>query len=166
MNTKRGTTMKALYALPLLLASAVALAQQPGTLRVTQVAETETTVTAADGSKQTKLVPAARVAPGGEVVYTVKFENVGRQAANDVVVTNPVPEHTRYVANSAGGPGTAVTYSVDGGKTFGAPAALQVGADGGTRAANAADYTHIQFRLTNPLPPGQVAYARFRTVVK
>jgi uncharacterized repeat protein (TIGR01451 family) len=166
MNIQRGTTMKALIALPLLFASTLALAQQASPLRVTQVAETERTVTAADGSKQTTLVPAALVPPGGEVVYTVKFENVGKQAATDVVVTNPVPEHMRYVANSAGGPGTEIKYSVDGGKTFGAPGSLQVAAEGGTRAATADDYTHLQFRLVNALPPGQVAYARFRAIVK
>lgn len=166
MHIQRGTTMKALYALPLLFAATLALAQDASPLRVTQVAEMEKTVMAADGTKQTTLVPATLVPPGGEVVYTVKFENVGKQAATDVVVTNPVPEHTRYVANSAGGPGTEVTYSVDGGRTFGAPGALRVAADGGTRPATAADYTHLQFRLVNALPPGQVAYARFRTVVK
>lgn len=166
MDIQRGTTMKALYALPLLFASALALAQDASPLRVTQVAEMEKTVTAADGSKQTTLVPAALVPPGGEVVYTVKFENVGKQAATDVVVTNPVPEHTRYVANSAGGPGIEVTYSVDGGRTFGAPESLKVAAEGGTRPATAADYTHLRFRLVNALPHGQVAYARFRAVVK
>jgi uncharacterized repeat protein (TIGR01451 family) len=166
MDTTRGTTMKALYALPLLLAGTFAFAQAASPLRVTQVAEMERTVTAADGSKQTTLVPATLVPPGGEVVYTVKFENVGKQAATDVVVTNPVPEHTRYVANSAGGPGIQVAYSVDGGKTFGAPATLKVAAEGGTRPATADDYTHLQFRLGNALPPGQVAYARFRAAVK
>jgi uncharacterized repeat protein (TIGR01451 family) len=165
-NIQRGTTMKALFALSLLLASTLALADDSSSLRVTQVAEMERTVTATDGSKQTTLVPATLVPPGGEVVYTVKFENAGKQAATDVVVTNPVPEHTRYVANSAGGPGTEVTYSVDGGKTFGAPESLKVAAEDGTRAATAADYTHLRFRLVNALPPGQVAYARFRAVVK
>jgi uncharacterized repeat protein (TIGR01451 family) len=165
MNDTRGTTMKALFALPLLFAAAVAAAQG-STLQVTQVAEKETTVTAADGTKTTKLVPATLVPPGGEVVYTVKFENTGKQPATDVVVTNPVPEHTRYVANSAGGPGTEVTYSADGGKTFGPADKLTVRDANGERAADAADYTHLRFRLLNPLPPGSVAYARFRAVVK
>jgi uncharacterized repeat protein (TIGR01451 family) len=154
-----------LYALPLLLAGTFALAAPPA-LKVTQVAETEKTVVAPDGSKQTMLVPAELVPPGGEVVYTVKFENVGTQPATDVVVTNPVPEHTRFVANSAGGPGTEVTFSVDGGKTFATPDRLNVRGPEGERAATADDYTHLRFRLLNPLPPGQVAYARFRTAVK
>jgi uncharacterized repeat protein (TIGR01451 family) len=157
--------MKALYALPLLLAGTIALAAPPA-IKVTQVAEVEKTVVAADGSKQTKLVPAALVPPGGEIVYTVKFENAGDKPANDVVVTNPVPEHMRYVANSAGGPGTEVTYSVDGGKSYAAPERLNVRGPEGERAATADDYTHLRFRLTNPLPPGQVAYARFRATVK
>lgn len=164
--------MRTIHALPLLLLGAtLAFAAPPASsaqpaLKVTQVAEVEKTVVAADGSKQTKLVPAALVPPGGEVVYTVKFENAGAQPATDVVVTNPVPEHTRFVANSAAGPGTEVTYSVDGGKSFAPADRLNVRGADGERAATADDYTHLRFRLVNPLPPGQVAYARFRTVVK
>jgi uncharacterized repeat protein (TIGR01451 family) len=166
MYTKKLTTKFALGALPLLLTCAAALASQTGPLRVTQVAEMETTVVAADGSKQTRLVPATLVAPGGEVIYTVKFENVGTQPASDLVVTNPVPEHTRLVPHGAGGPGTEVTFSIDGGRSFGVPANLVVRGEDGERAATPDDYTHVRFRLVNPLPPGQVAFARFRTVVK
>jgi uncharacterized repeat protein (TIGR01451 family) len=159
-------TIPLLCAIPLLLGATLATAAKPGPLRVTQVAETETVVVAPDGSKQTKLVPATLVAPGGEVIYTVKFENVGAQAASDLVVTNPVPEHTRLQPGGAGGPGTEVTFSVDGGRSFGAPGTLVVQSADGERAATPDDYTHVRFRLLNPLPPGQVAFARFRTVVK
>ena len=105
--------------------------------------------------------------PGEQVIYTVTFENVGDKPATDVAIVNPVPEHTTYVAGSAGGPGTEVSFSEDGGRTGGAPEQLKLrGADGTERAATPADYTHVRWVLRNPLTPGAVAFARYRVVVK
>ena len=39
--------------------------------------------------------------PGAEAIVTLKVHNAGESSARDVVVVAPVPEHTRYVANSA-----------------------------------------------------------------
>jgi uncharacterized repeat protein (TIGR01451 family) len=161
--------MKKLIAiLPLLLASlAAGAAPQPGSILVKTVAEQEQTVTAADGSTSTVLTPAKSVLPGHEVVYTVTFQNIGQDAARDVVVTNPVPEHTRYQAGSAFGPGTDLLFSADGGRSFAAADALEVrGTDGSVRTAGPEDYTHIRFVLKNSLTPGAVAFARYRTIVK
>ncbi len=154
--------------IPLLLASlAASAASQQGSILVKTVAEQEQTVTAANGSKSTVLAPAKSVLPGHEVVYTVTFENIGQEAAKDVVVTNPVPEHTRYQAGSAFGPGTELLFSADGGRSFAAADALEVhGTDGSVRAAEPEDYTHIRFVLKNSLTPGAVAFARYRTLVK
>ncbi len=151
----------------LLLASLPAFAAPQGSILVKTVAEQEQVATAADGSRTTTLAPALRVLPGREVVYTVTFQNTGHDAASDVVVTNPVPEHTSYVAGSAFGPGTDLLFSTDGGHSFASAAALEVhGADGSVRAAGAEDYTHIRFVLKNSLTPGAVAFARYRTTVK
>lgn len=156
-----------LVALVLALAAPLALAAQEGSIVVKTVAEKEQVVTLPDGKKQTRLVPAQPVVPGEEVIYTVTFQNVGQDAATDVAVVNPVPEHTTYVAGSAGGPGTEVAFSVDGGRSWGAPEQLKVrGADGAERAATPADYTHVRWVLKNPLTPGAVAFARYRVVVK
>lgn len=158
---------KHLITLALLVATPLALAAPDGPIVVKTVAEKEQVVTLADGRKQTKLVPAQPVVPGEQVIYTVTFENVGQKPATDVAIVNPVPEHTTYVAGSAGGPGTEVSFSVDGGRTWGAPEQLKLrGADGTERAATPADYTHVRWVLRNPLTPGAVAFARYRVVVK
>lgn len=158
---------KHLITLALLVATPLALAAPDGPIVVKTVAEKEQVVTLADGRKQTKLVPAQPVVPGEQVIYTVTFENVGEKPATDVAIVNPVPEHTTYVAGSAGGPGTEVSFSVDGGRTWGAPEQLKLrGADGTERAATPADYTHVRWVLRNPLTPGAVAFARYRVVVK
>ena len=158
---------KHLITLALLVATPLALAAPDGPIVVKTVAEKEQVVTLADGKQQRKLVPAQPVVPGEQVIYTVTFENVGDKPATDVAIVNPVPEHTTYVAGSAGGPGTEVSFSVDGGRTWGAPEQLKLrGADGTERAATPADYTHVRWVLRNPLTPGAVAFARYRVVVK
>ena len=158
---------KSIACLALLVASATAFAGQTGSILVKTVAEQEQVITGADGARKTTLTPASKVLPGKEVVYTVTFENVGHDAANDVVVTNPVPEHTNYVPGSAFGPGTDLLFSADGGRSFASAAALEVhGADGSVRTAGPEDYTHIRFVLKNSLTPGAVAFARYRTIVK
>jgi hypothetical protein len=75
--------MKAFFlAIPLLLSGAVALANAPaGSILVKTVAEQEQA--AADGSL--RLVPAAKVLPGREVVYTVTVENIGHDVARGIV---------------------------------------------------------------------------------
>jgi len=158
---------KSIIIASLLFASVAASAAPQGSILVKTTAEQEQTLTAADGSKSTRLAPAERVLPGHEVIYTVTFENVGKEPAKDVVVTNPVPEHTSYQSGSAFGPGTETLFSTDGGRSFAPASALEVhGADGSTRAAGPEDYTHIRFVLKNALTPGAVAFARYRTLVK
>lgn len=163
--------MKTFFAaLSLLLASQLSFAAAPagaGSVLVKTVAEQEEMVAGANGAKVARLSPATKVLPGHEVIYTVTFENIGKEAAKDVVVTNPVPEHTSYVSGSAFGPGTELEFSADGGHSFAGADALTVhGADGSVRPATAADYTHIRFVLKNALTPGAVAFARYRALVK
>jgi uncharacterized repeat protein (TIGR01451 family) len=111
-------------------------------------------------------VPIAKIVPGDQVIYTVSYENKGKQPADRVVVTDPIPPEVAYVDGSAFGPGTEIEFSVDG-KTWGAPAALKVkGADGKERPAIAADYTHIRWKLAASVQPGQKGFVRFRAVLK
>jgi hypothetical protein len=82
-------------------------------------------------------------------------------------VTQPVPEHMAYVADSATGPGAEITYSADGGTTFDRPEGLKaLGPDGKMHVVKARDYTHIRWQFKIVLKSKSVAYARFRAVVK
>jgi len=113
------------------------------------------------------LVPADRVVPGDEVFYTLEIRNTGVKPLPRATVDFAIPEHMRYVANSAVGAGADVSYSVDGGHTFDRPGNLSVVAVGlGAHAATAADYTHIRWRLKHALQAKALALARFRAVVK
>jgi uncharacterized repeat protein (TIGR01451 family) len=113
------------------------------------------------------LVAADRVVPGDEVFYTLEIRNTGSRPLPPPTVDFAIPEHMRYIANSAVGAGAEVSYSVDGGYTFDRPENLSVVPVGGdSRLATAADYTHIRWRLKHALQPKAMALARFRAIVK
>jgi len=119
------------------------------------------------GRDANKLVPAERVVSGDAVIYTLEVRNTAAATVPPPTVTYPVPEHMIYTADSAVGPITQVTYSVDGGLTFDVPENLTIAQPGGEpRAATAADFTHIRWQLKNALKSNSVAFVRFRARVK
>ena len=157
----------------LLMASmtSVALAQdapaRAGALRLQTVVEKLQQVEDENGEVRSELVPVEVAVPGDEVVYTVHFTNVGDDAAENILITNPIPAEMQYQADSAFGPGTQIQYSADGGESYAQPSAILVPDDQGReRLASAADYTHIRWMLTSPLDPGAQGFARFRAVVR
>ena len=114
-----------------------------------------------------KLAPAKRVVSGDRVLYTLEVRNAGATTAPPPRVDFPIPTHTWYIAESAVGPGTDITFSVDNGSSFDREENLRVpGADGEMRAAVANDYTHIRWQLKNSLKANSVAFVRFRVLVK
>ena len=141
---------------------AIANAQANGHLNVTTTVQKEEVTIDAAGKRSTKLVDAAKVVPGDEVIYTVTFSNIGDEPAENVVITNPLPEQLTYVDGSAFGPGAEIVFSVDGGKTFAKPVDLMVSKDGVQRPATAQDFTHIRWVMANDIPAGSQGMSRFR----
>lgn len=133
-----------------------------GNVSLVSKAQLEKVTVNEKGEKEITLVPAEKVLPGEIVRFTNTYTNDGAEAAEAVVITNPVPAQMTYLDASAFGNGTVVTYSVDGGRTFGPLADLTVpGADGKPRPATAADVTQIRWTLQQPVPPqgsGEVGY--------
>src|SRR5262245_55939309 len=144
--------------------SAQGMAQANACIELTTTAQVEKEVVNEKGEKKKVLVPAGKVVPGTEVVWTVTANNVCKQASDNVTINNAVPEHMTMVANSAVGLGSQVTYSVDG-KTFAPAGQLTVQENGATRAARADEYKHIRWEFKKPLAPGASAYASFRAVL-
>ena len=138
-----------LTGLLVLFALGQAVAAQPkGAVHLAVTAEKEVVVTNANGQPETQRVPAAKVIPDDKVVYTIKYVNTGNEPAENVLITNPVPEHMNYLAGTATGKNAVVTFSVDGGHVFDLPEHLTVKtADGQLRKATASDYTHIRWTL-------------------
>jgi uncharacterized repeat protein (TIGR01451 family) len=137
-----------------------------GCISLKTVAETEQEALDEKGERVKRLAPAAKVVPGTEVVWTVTASNVCAQPVSNVFIDNPVPEHMRYVANSALGVGADIVFSLDG-RHFAAPDQLRVrDADGTERVARPDEYTHIRWTFRNAIEPGQMALARFRAVLQ
>jgi uncharacterized repeat protein (TIGR01451 family) len=157
--------LAALLALTLFLPHAHA---QPSAnpLAIRLIAEVELRSTE-QGRETAKLAPADRVVPGDRLIYTLEVRNTAATTVPAPTVDTPVPAHMHYVADSAVGPGTQVSYSVDGGRSFDTPENLKVaGPNGELRAADSTDYTHIRWQFKNSLKANSVAFVRFRAVAK
>jgi len=163
----QGATLFAIVMFSLSFAFAPATAQAEGDIVVQSLAEVEREVADAAGRKVKKREAVKVAVPGSEVIYTTRFTNKGGKPAGNVVIDNPVPKDTTLVAGSAFGANTAITYSVNGGKSYDTPAKLRVATpDGKGRAAGPEDYTHIRWRYTRDLAPGQSGEVGFRVVIK
>lgn len=162
--TKRSLSMMVLV----LLLPLAAGAQQKGSIELKSLAEVEVVQTDAAGKKTVSRVDAAtaKVVPGDIVIFTTEYRNIGSRPAENVAITNPVPEHVVYVDKSAGGRGARIDFSVDGGKGYAAAEKLVVTEAGKKRKAGAQDYTHIRWTLTKPVPPGGKGSVSFKAKIK
>jgi uncharacterized repeat protein (TIGR01451 family) len=151
-----------------LFISTGALAAAVGSIELQTVAQQMKTTVAADGTKHTDVVPAGRVLPGTEVIYTIRYRNVGKKAAENVVVSDPVPRHMNYVAGTASGKNTAISFSVDGGKHWASsPDELEIdNGNGTTRTATAKDVTNIRWVVKGKLAAGASGFVSFHALLQ
>jgi uncharacterized repeat protein (TIGR01451 family) len=155
-------TLLAASLLVVAMTTGVAAQQQAGLIELNLTAEKEIQVVNDKGVTETQRVPAAKVIPNDKVIYTISYTNVGNEQAENVFITNPVPEHMLYLNGTANGNNTEVTYSIDGGQTFDLAQNLKVTlADGTTRLAIATDYTHIRWTLKNKIAPEEKGVVSF-----
>jgi uncharacterized repeat protein (TIGR01451 family) len=144
------------------LAGLPAMAQEQGHLNVQTVVQKEEIIVRPDGETERRLVPAATVVPGDDVIYTITFTNTSSETADNIVITNPLAGELTYVEGSAFGPGTTIEFSVDGGNTYAAASELTVTENGEVRPAEPKDFTHIRWVMQNELQAGAQGLARFR----
>ncbi len=142
-------------------------ANSSNAIQLTSVVELEVVSKDEQGNEIVKRIPAEKVTPGSEVIYTTRFKHNGSAPAEDIVISNPIPEHTVYKVNSAAGEETEILYSVDNGQSFHHQDKLAViEKDGSTRAAQAKDYTDIRWTYRGQLQPGDEGAVEFRVVLK
>jgi uncharacterized repeat protein (TIGR01451 family) len=123
----------------------------------------ERQVVRADGSRTVVLEKPNLVLPGDNLVFVVKYRNVGSATASNFVVTNPLPAAVSFNGTSDG----LEVVSIDGGRSWGVLSALRVKqADDTVRAAEHRDVTHIKWNLNQPLTAGAEGKLIFRGVVK
>lgn len=153
-------------AIVLLTLSATAYSQEQGHLDVRTVVQKEQVTVNESGEAETELVAASTVVPGERVVYTITFQNISEEPAENVVITNPISGELTYIDGSAFGPGADIQFSVDGGQTFGDRDELTVTEDGETRPAGTDDFTHIRWVMQQELAAGAQGLARFSAVLE
>ncbi|RMH12483.1 MAG: DUF11 domain-containing protein [Gammaproteobacteria bacterium] len=121
-----------------------------------------------DGKSVTQRVPAKDIQPGEVIFYTLKYSNSGDAAARDVVINDPIPDKTVYVAGSVTGPDPL--FSIDGGKHFNRPSLLTytiTNARGRQekKVASPDRYTHIRW-VIKEIAPGQTGQVGFQVRVQ
>ena len=158
------SAIRAFLVLAIVLSVSTAQAQEQGSLELRAISEVEIEIEKDNGEVELRRIPADKVVPGDQVVYTIFAKNIGAEDVTSVVVVDPIPEHMGYSAGSAFGDGTVITFSVDGGKTYD-PADALVVRDVATqqlRTATADDYTHIKWAFNDAIEPGSTRMVRFR----
>jgi len=111
------------------------------------------------GKKQVsweQLEDEATVASGDVLRYTIVGENTGGESAENLEVTQPIPEQMIYKLNSAVSENQAeITYSVDQGNTFVAEPKIKITKEDGTvveRPAPPEAYTHVRWNFATVSP--------------
>lgn len=122
----------------------------------------EKIVTDADGKERIEWVEPTSIVPGDRLVFGTDYANNGAEAVTDFVVTNPLPAAVRLAPDAD----PALEVSVDGGKTFGALAALTItNSDGTTRPATHADVTHVRWVLAS-IDPGASGRLTYPAIIR
>ena len=122
------------------------------------------------GNVQVQHLPVQEAVVGDVLVYSLAIVNEGAGPAVNANVVDPVPENTVLIPDSAIGDGTRISYSIDGGRTYGSyPITRLVPQDDGREQeipVPAEAYTHVRWTLTESLAPGQVRTANFKVRVR
>jgi len=113
---------------------------------------TDTAVVATPAMTLVKAVSDNSGPPGTLLTYTVTYLSNGTTPAYNVAIIDEVPPNTVYEPGSAGGAGTTIEFSHDGGAGF----------DG----SEAAPVTHIRWSFSAPLAPGDTGQVSFRATIR
>jgi uncharacterized repeat protein (TIGR01451 family) len=158
----------------LFLAVTVALGASAGTVRAQATAPRSLVITAentmAGDARHAALAArggrANDLLPGDELRYRLRFTNTRPEAVKNVVFSNPVPKGLEYVTGSASvaAPDAAITFSIDGGKSYSAQPMIEVVEAGKRREvpAPSAMYTHVRWTVPGLIKSGAQVNAEFR----
>jgi uncharacterized repeat protein (TIGR01451 family) len=168
MNSFRNSFKRiAMYLLLLGALSANTAIAQQGNVQVEHKAEQRQSFIDENGVEQTRMTEATRVIPGEEIFFTVTYRNSGDEPAENITVTNPVPNNMDYVNGSASGDNTTIIFSVVGGNNFDTPQNLTVtDTEGSQKPASAVDYTHIRWTVEGDIAPDASGTVQFSAVVE
>ena len=143
-----------------------AVAAEAGPIKFTNTVKKEIIEENDKGEKVIRYVEPTTAIPGNTMMYNITFENTGDKPVSGIVINDPLPNNSKYVANTATGNNTKITFSVDG-ENFDVPSKVKIkDASGKVRAASADKYTHIRWVYTKDLLPGEIGKVTFKTKIK
>ncbi|HOO56173.1 MAG TPA: hypothetical protein PLN69_05070 [bacterium] len=123
-----------------------------------------------NGKETVKLVEAEETSVGDILVFAIEYSNEGNAVAVEPTIVDPVPQDTVYILGSAAGENAAITFSIDGGKTYSeSPITYRATTAGGDPVeveAPAEMYSHIKWLIHETVKPGQTGELSFRVTVK
>lgn len=112
----------------------------------------------------------ATVQPGDVLRYSVASSNESEMAAENLVITQPIPNAMTYVIDSEKGyDAAAATYSIDNGATFVAEPMVEVTLPDGSvemQPAPAEMYTHVKWSFDEALDSSVVVNVSHEVTVK
>lgn len=112
-----------------------------------------------NGATRETLEEPSKVVPGDSLVFRTAYNNDTGTAADNVVVTNPLPAAVKLAKDGD------FEVSVDGGNTFGPLTTRRISdAQGSTRAASLDDVTHVRWTLKSVGPGENGQFEYFATV--
>jgi uncharacterized repeat protein (TIGR01451 family) len=142
-------------------ALAAAPAVAPASVSVESEILIERTVVV-DGKSTVKLLALKNVVPGDRLLFRFKYHNSGAVPATNYVMVDPLPPAAALAPEGVKG----ADVSVDGGKTWGMLDTLKVSdGQGGTRAAQASDVTHVRLTVAQ-IAPGATGQFEFHAIVR
>ena len=152
---------KLLLALAALLIPGIAVAAD--SVALSSMVFVEKTIADADGKTRVMLHEPKVVTPGDQLIFILNYQNRGSSAANNFVVTNPLPNAVAYQGTAD----ASAEVSIDGGKIWGTLAALKVAdGQGRWRSARPEDVTHVRWTMKQPIPVGAQGKLSFRGIVR
>ena len=153
--------LKLIAIIPALLTPGIALAANNVALSSDVFVERK--IEQANGKTAFVLEQPHTVTPGDNLVFVVKYKNVGRAPAIDFSVTNPLPKAVSFNGTSDG----SEIVSIDGGKTWGELSTLKYrNGNGDFRPALMTDVTHIKWKFNRSLSVGSEGKLIYRGTVK
>ena len=118
------------------------------------------------GEKVIRYVEPVTAIPGNTMMYTITFENTGDKPVSGIVINDPLPNNSKYIANTATGENTKITFSADG-NNFAVPGKIKLkDKTGKTWTVSADKYTHIRWVYSKNLMPGEIGKVTFKTKIK
>jgi len=151
------------FLLAILVLPSLSLAQVELTTEAFEVIEK----TLESGKPQTQWIKPDNIVPGDKIGYKITIKNSSNDAADNLVLSNPIPEHTLYIDGSARGANATIQFSIDkAGKAFAKPSELFVEENGKRILATAKHYTHVKWILNQSIPAGEESSVQYVVQVK